>query len=638
MNQESQAETDASRGSSIRTLWPRVLLVTGIATSAVALLDPDLTWLALVGSVAALCGFLGERAADGNRGWMFLAVLAWGYAAGAIAEPEFRADSGGYYEYLRSMAFDGDLDFTNERITWGLPLPIKTPTGLRDNHYAVGSALFWSPFYAVGHLYVWLSSLVYTHGYAASGFTDPYYRSAAMGTITIGLLGAALLAGTLARRFSSSVAILAVFAAILVSPMLYYLFVVPTMAHGLVFGFACLVVFAFVRVATEPSHLNWAFLGAMIGAVTLTRWQSAVYMLPVGLLVARDMYRRRLRWSYLAAFVMAGLVVFSPQLLAWRILYGTWITVPQGSIFFVSGPIYALDVLIHADHGFFNWTPGMLVATLGLLASFRRWRLLSVSGLLVFVATVCVNGSITDWAGADAYGSRRFDVAIPFMALGLAMVGEFLIRRPLVAPALLVGLLGLWNIGLIELKRNGEIESAAPIEKLGGFQGRQLYHGSERLLGALAGQRGYDLAYKMFVGEYLYRHLLLDGTIDLAKAEPRFLASGWSEPQLNRTPTYRWALFPRACLRLPLAQPFDLRTSVLIKTPPAIPRQNVTVVVNGRFFMNRTVTSDWRELNFTVPGKMLRGGENFLCLQFERHLPGEPGQQVAAAVARVQLP
>jgi hypothetical protein len=280
----------------------------------------------------------------------------------------------------------------------------------------------------------------------------------------------------------------------------------------------------------------------------------------------------------------------------------------------------------------------MLIATLGLLASFRRWRLLSVSGLLVFVATVCVNGSITDWAGADAYGSRRFDVAIPFMALGLAMVGEFLIRRPLVAPALLVGLLGLWNIGLIELKRNGEIESAAPIEKLGGFQGRQLYHGSERLLGALAGQRGYDLAYKMFVGEYLYRHLLLDGTIDLAKAEPRFLASGWSEPQLNRTPTYRWALFPRACLRLPLAQPFDLRTSVLIKTPPAIPRQNVTVVVNGRFFMNRTVTSDWRELNFTVPGKMLRGGENFLCLQFERHLPGEPGQQVAAAVARVQLP
>ena len=223
-----------------------------------------------------------------------------------------------------------------------------------------------------------------------------------MGTITIGLLGAALLVGTLVRRFTRPVAVFAVCAAILVSPMLYYLFVVPTMAHGLVFGLACLVVFAFVRVSTDPNHLNWALLGAAIGAVTLTRWQSAVCMLPVGLLVARDLIRRKLRWSYLAAFAIAGLVVFSPQLLAWRILYGNWITVPQGSIFFLSGPLHVVDVLIHADHGFFNWTPGMLVATLGLLAGLKRWPLLSAAGLVVFGAMVTVNGSITDWVGADA--------------------------------------------------------------------------------------------------------------------------------------------------------------------------------------------------------------------------------------------
>jgi hypothetical protein len=142
----------------------------------------------------------------------------------------------------------------------------------------------------------------------------------------------------------------------------------------------------------------------------------------------------------------------------------------------------------------------------------------------------------------------------------------------------------------------------------------------------------------MFVGEYLYQHLLFDGTIELATAEPRFLASGWSEPRTNQAPSYRWAFYPKSCLRLPIARPFDLRTSVLVRTPPAIPRQNVTIVVNGRFFMNAIVTSDWRDVEFTVPAEMLRGGENFLCLQFERHLPGEPGGQIAAAVARVQLP
>ena len=257
---------------------------------------------------------------------------------------------------------------------------------------------------------------------------------------------------------------------------------------------------------------------------------------------------------------------------------------------------------------------------------------------MVLLATICLIGGIADWHGSDAYGSRRFAVVMPFMALGFAMTGDFMCRRPLVAPALLVGLLGLWNVGFITLVRRSEIKSAAPMETLAELQGRQLHRSVEQWMGAPAGQRGYNLAYKMFVGEYLYQHLLFDGTIDLATAETRFLASGWSEPRLNRDPSYRWALYPESCLRLPLAQPFDVRTSVLAKTPPEIPRQNVTIVVNGRFFTNRTITPDWREINFTLPATMLREGENFLCLRYEQHLPGEPGQQIAAAVSRVQLP
>jgi hypothetical protein len=107
---------------------------------------------------------------------------------------------------------------------------------------------------------------------------------------------------------------------------------------------------------------------------------------------------------------------------------------------------------------------------------------------------------------------------------------------------------------------------------------------------------------------------------------------------VNRNPTYRWALYPESCLRLPLARPFDLRTSVLVRTPPEIPRQNVTVVVNHRFFENRTITSEWREIEFTVPAALLRGGENFLCFRFEQHLAEESGPPIAAAVSRVQLP
>src|SRR5258708_12150412 len=61
-----------------------------------------------------------------------------------------------YYAYLRSMAFDRDVDLTNDYRLLGMgdkaQLFQPTPTGHAQSAWTIGPAIVWSPFFAVGHV------------------------------------------------------------------------------------------------------------------------------------------------------------------------------------------------------------------------------------------------------------------------------------------------------------------------------------------------------------------------------------------------------------------------------------------------------------------------------------------------------
>src|SRR5690242_6530102 len=93
--------------------------------------------------------------------WVPLALVATAllFVLMSVGSPELRADSPGYFAYVRSLVLDHDLDFANEWAHWGLkPLP-TTPTGRMSNPYSIGPALIWMPFFLLAHVYVWLASV-----------------------------------------------------------------------------------------------------------------------------------------------------------------------------------------------------------------------------------------------------------------------------------------------------------------------------------------------------------------------------------------------------------------------------------------------------------------------------------------------
>ena len=635
----------------VAVAWlPYALVALGLAWAVIALLDPGrpsgmVGGPLLAGAGLAVQWMLGRPL----RALAVVASFTAAYAMGAASRPELRrGDALGYFSYVRSAVWDHDLDFANEYATWELPEQPRTATGRRFNQYTVGPAIVWSPFLLAGHLYVLVDRVIGPERYDSDGYSPPYLRSAALGTVTMAVAAAWLLGITLARRVGPRVAGLAVVAAVATSPVFFYVFAQPLMAHGLTFAFAAALLWALDRADAEPGLARWIVVGALLGALIAVRLQAGVVAVVPAALAALQLRQRRAEPFWIAGAALAAGLMLVPQFVAWKILYGHFFQVPAGPGLRVWGPGRGWfdpssprlgDVLFAADHGLFTWTPALLLAALGLVLALRRWPALAAAGLFVLAATAWLNGSLADWWGSDAFGGRRFDVVVPFFAVGYAALFDLCRRMPLLAPTAVVAALALWNVGLVNLFRNGGVTEAAAIEQVAARQARLLRRTAEEMFGWMAGQKGKAFAYKFFAGEFFYWNTNLAGTIDLGTGDGRYLTGAWSGPENKEgPPTFRWALHPVSCVRFPLDRPeTDLRTVITARAPGRLESQTMTIDINGAVLKQAPLGREWAEVTVVLPVHLLAPGENQLCLRFSEALPEQDGSR-AAAVSRIQLP
>jgi hypothetical protein len=602
----------------------------------------------MLGPALAIVGLvLARRGGDRHPAALVLTLLACVYALAGRTEPDFGADSPSYFVYLRSAAFDHDLDFANEWAEWGYEEQPLTATGHRRNVHAIGSAIIWSPFYAVAHAYVvgtrWLGS----RAYAADGYAIPYVRATALGTATVAALGAFLLARALLPRFGVALAVVGVLTGTLASPIPYYVFLQPTMAHGIVYGLAATFVWAWIEAERAPSGRAFARLGALVGLLALTRWQAIAYLAMFVPLALEGLARRRVRPAWIALSALVAFAVFVPQLAVWKILFGNALAIPAHEHGMDWSSPHLLDVLISADRGLFTWTPLMAIGAAGLVWLLREWLSLAAGALLVLAGSAWINGGVQDWAGADAFGARRFDLVVPLLAVGVAAAARAsagaVARRPWLAPAAAAALLVMWNLGLMRLYRHRVVKESAAFDRQAGAQWFQMRRAIEGVFERMGGPRLRNVAYMFFVGEYFYWNTNLSGTIDMAAPEGRYLSGGWSPPHRRPSwPAFRWAYYPKACVRVPLQTPLDLRISVNARAPDRLPNQALGLSMNHGPVLWRPLPTEWTEIPFLIPAAMSNPGENLLCVNFSEHVPSEEGAEegkaVAAAVTRIQLP
>lgn len=479
------------RGLSVRLYggvpWPLTVLVGGQGAPGAL---PMMSALLLAQRIGALA-----RREPG------LLVLTLVFAALLVLSTPriYATDEVQYYVYLRSLYFDGDLDFRNEyehfaaigqrnndpNIYHALlrPHPTDPPvnprTGLLRNVAPIGAALLWSPGFVLADLSVRGLNL-FGADIAADGYARPYIWAVCAMSALYSLLGL-LLTYRLARRLVGSfAATLATGTVWLATPLVFYTYIAMPLAYtaGCMLFALFLTIWlwgwegSLARRLAQRTLPTWLLLGLVGGLMASTREQlGLMLLLPAveGLFAYGHLARRASgpgaqaasARGYLAnlltghcLFLCALVLALLPQLLTYQILNGR--PFPAGTVsdkFESAGGFspHFFATLIDPQHGAFFWSPVLVLGLVGLCWLARRDWLLGVLLGLGFIVQTYLNGAFgSTWHVSGAFGFRRLIECTPIFALGLALLVQWL--QPRVGRGgLLAGaaFLVYWNAGLI---------------------------------------------------------------------------------------------------------------------------------------------------------------------------------------------
>lgn len=407
---------------------------------------------------------------------IFVVLLAHAirYASFQITDAHTYAD--GYYTWIfaRSLAFDGDLDLTNDYRMCGDPWHLGGEMGGHRpaNPFYFGPALFLGPLLFVLKLIVRMAPTApaaWREG--CSGPLVAYVGIAA----PIACAATVWLGYRIARRwYSERSSALAVLVIGLASPLNVFGTLTWYYSHlwaALAVGIALLCA---LRAAERPEdHRRWLIAGATAGLAGVMRPQEGLWGLVGAAAIAAVWQSDRSTLVALKrlAFLVIGFgAVFWIQLYVYQKLYGSPFVVPQGKLYVQLGHAHPWLLLFSARSGLLYWTPLIWLSVLGLplLVADGRRRLFTIALVVAMVLNFYVSSATLSWTGSATIGARVQTSLAPALVLAtaaaLSWVEKWTVRRRFTAGtvALLATLPWIyltWEIGPAGLPNDRPVQA-----------------------------------------------------------------------------------------------------------------------------------------------------------------------------------
>ena len=405
----------------------------------------------------------------------------------------YASDEVQFYSYLRSLWFDHDVSFENEYRHFydsgvvGFPgfhetfLERLTPTGRRENFATIGSGLLWSPFYAVADVVVRARRAMGDTSIAADGYSQPYIAAVSYGSAVYGWLSLVVSMAIARRLFGVDrekvpLALIAVMAVWIGTPLFFYMYIAPPMSHACSAFATSLFVLVWLRVRGQWSLGGMIALGALAALLAMVREQDVFVAIGPGIdwlvTFVRRMRGTDTRGTWLQmivnapAFFVAFAIAFTPQLMAYLAINGR-----PGPSQLVARKMswnspHALGVFASTEHGLIWWTPLVLLSLAGLVClAFARGvdreddragdrALVGICLLLMVAVEIYVAGCVESWTVAGAFGQRRFVGLSAIFAIGLvalvrALPASAQARWPRRMVLAAVAVAVWWNLGMM---------------------------------------------------------------------------------------------------------------------------------------------------------------------------------------------
>ncbi|MBU0761971.1 MAG: glycosyltransferase family 39 protein [Candidatus Altiarchaeota archaeon] len=392
-----------------------------------------------------------------------------------------RGDGQHYYAVTRSLMVDGDLNFTNEYTYLGsrrmgptIDPRQTTVTGLPRSPYPLGLSLIWIPFFLAANL--WEQSL----GAVADGYAQSYYSSVTTATVIFSYSTLLIIYFFLRRILNSKVALASTVTTFICTSLFYYTYHDPSMTHA----YSAFFVAAFITYHLRPGRRycikDSIILGVLIGLMSLVRWQDLLFcgimifdIIPISEKKPKIKFKEFIKYNLLVFFVAA--IVFSPQLIFWKIIFGSYITSPfpksslnqwilkfqivgcalAASLGFYWGVkstrlrrykklVYlvvavvgmylfvhstAFKIIFSTRHGLFIWTPITALSMIGFIWMNTKDNNLSTRLITAFAVQVFFISLTVSWDGGWSYGIRMLTNSAIVFATGLSFFIDYIRRR-----------------------------------------------------------------------------------------------------------------------------------------------------------------------------------------------------------------
>lgn len=352
----------------------------------------------------------------------------------------------GYYIYMlaRSMAFDFDIDLTNDYAICGDPWAIGKDfgTGHPANPWFIGPAVIWAPvLFVIKHI------VPLDPGAPAiqtNGCRGPL-------VFWLGLIGPVFVVWTvhiahrIAKRFvNRNVALTAAVIGALGSLLSIFGPLWWNYSHVYAAATLTLACLFFVKMTEHPDRLgSWVGMGVALGFAALCRPHHIVWMLAPFLLTCMEgiaLIRRRVipygpalrGLACLASFA----VVFSIRLASYDYMYGSpWPPVLR-AVYLQPWHAHPFLLLFSARAGLLAYTPLMWLAVFGFFMWIGRRRIARVAWPLAaaFLVDFWICSSPLDWPGGATVGPRLLTsfcgMFVVWTALTLDAIGRWVTKTP----------------------------------------------------------------------------------------------------------------------------------------------------------------------------------------------------------------
>jgi hypothetical protein len=389
--------------------------------------------------------------------FLVLVIIVAGRAPFRTMDALFVSDGFGYYVYLPSVFMDGDLDLSNQLARQEGQVEhefyqVIPRTGLPGNPFQIGCALLWMPFFLAAH-----GVLTGLHhlglNVPTDGFGYAYEFPVYCGAFLYGYLGLYFLWRLLQDLWDDRVATVTTVALALGTSVAAYLWFEPDFSHIASMALISILFYYLQRIgrAKDLRWQSWAGLGALSGLIAEVRATDVVVGIAiawVGLGVLQESAatlgarRWRAAAQCIGAFTLTAFVVFLPQLLVWKVIYGSYVLVPSGTNYEQMAWTHPDlgNFLFGSTRGLFTWTPLALFAAAGLVLGLFRGPRIVQCAAVVYLVALYFNSSIPRWYVGCNFGAPRIVNHSVALALGL---GYLISLRPAVAfsrPVLALGL------------------------------------------------------------------------------------------------------------------------------------------------------------------------------------------------------